>query len=125
MRRWPVAGGQQALTRSYGQQAYASGQFANQGDAQGSLYISRIKTTDNNLTELFLDGIGPNGQRMNVPQNGTWTFQILITARDNGFVPETLVYRAGSAASGVARGLVEWALKAGAECLEVSEAVLE
>ena len=38
---------------------------------------------------------------------------ILITARDNGFVPETLVYRAGSAASGVARGLVEWALKAG------------
>ena len=49
---------------------------------------------------------------------------ILITARDNGFVPETLVYRAGSAASGVARGLVEWALKARAECLEVSEAVL-
>lgn len=49
---------------------------------------------------------------------------ILITAREHGFVPQTLVYRAGSADSGVARGLVSWALKAGAECLEVSEAVL-
>ena len=49
---------------------------------------------------------------------------ILITARENGFVPETLVYRSGSADSGVARGLVSWALKEGAECLEVSEAVL-
>jgi TrmH family RNA methyltransferase len=49
---------------------------------------------------------------------------ILITAREHGFVPETLVYRAGSAASGMPRGLVAWALEAGAECLEVSEAVL-
>jgi RNA methyltransferase, TrmH family len=49
---------------------------------------------------------------------------LLITARENGFVPETLVFRAGSAASGIARGLVTWALEAGAECLEVSEAVL-
>ena len=49
---------------------------------------------------------------------------ILVTARDNGFVPETLVYRAGSAASGIAQGLVAWALGAGVECLEVSEAVL-
>jgi TrmH family RNA methyltransferase len=49
---------------------------------------------------------------------------LLITARENGFVPETLVFRAGSAAAGIARGLVAWALEAGAECLEVSEAVL-
>lgn len=49
---------------------------------------------------------------------------ILITARDHGFVPETLVYRAGSASSGHAQGLVAWALASGAECLEVSEAVL-
>jgi len=49
---------------------------------------------------------------------------ILITARDNGFVPETLVYRAGSVTSGIAQGLVQWALGAGVECLEVSEAVL-
>ncbi|MFA5898693.1 MAG: RNA methyltransferase [Hyphomicrobium sp.] len=49
---------------------------------------------------------------------------LLITARDNGFVPETLVYRAGSATSGIAHGLVTWALKGNVECLEVSEAVL-
>ena len=40
---------------------------------------------------------------------------ILITARDHGFVPETLVYRGGPEASAVARGLVDWALHAGAE----------
>ena len=49
---------------------------------------------------------------------------ILIPAREHGFAPETLVFQAGTAPSGVARGLVDWALGAGAECLEVSEAVL-
>ena len=49
---------------------------------------------------------------------------LLVSAREHGFVPESLVYRAGSADSGVARGLVAWALQSGAECLEVSEAVL-
>jgi len=49
---------------------------------------------------------------------------LLITARDNGFVPKTLVYRAGSATSGAAQGLVQWVLGAGVECLEVTEAVL-
>jgi TrmH family RNA methyltransferase len=50
---------------------------------------------------------------------------VLITAREHGFTPETLVYKAGTATSGPARGLVEGALKAGAECLEVSEPVLD
>lgn len=49
---------------------------------------------------------------------------ILVTAREHGHVPETLVVLAGAAETGVARGLVEWVLGAGAECLEVSEAVL-
>lgn len=49
---------------------------------------------------------------------------LLVTARDNGFIPETLVYRSGSAMSGIAQGLAAWALKSGVECLEVSEAVL-
>jgi TrmH family RNA methyltransferase len=49
---------------------------------------------------------------------------ILITARDRGFTPQTLVYRVGSATGGAARGLVDWALKSGADVLEVSEAVL-
>lgn len=49
---------------------------------------------------------------------------LLITARDNGFVPETLVFQTGTAESGITRGLVTHALNAGAEVLEVSEAVL-
>ncbi len=47
---------------------------------------------------------------------------ILVAAREHGFAPETLVFR--GAQSGIARGLVDWALDAGAECLEVSDAVL-
>jgi TrmH family RNA methyltransferase len=49
---------------------------------------------------------------------------LLITARDHGFVPDTLVYQAGTNDSGIVRGLVVWALKEGAEVLKVSEAVL-
>ena len=50
---------------------------------------------------------------------------ILVTARDKGFVPKTLIYQAGSVASGIPRGIVGTALAAGAEVLEVSPQVLE
>ena len=50
---------------------------------------------------------------------------ILVTARERGFRPETLVYQPGAAREGIHRGLVAWALAAGAEVLEVSEAVLQ
>jgi TrmH family RNA methyltransferase len=49
---------------------------------------------------------------------------LLVTARDAGWRPKILVFLAGSAGNGVARGLVRWAQDAGAECLEVSQAVL-
>lgn len=49
---------------------------------------------------------------------------LLITARDNGFVPRTLVYQTGTADGGITKGLVTWALKEGAEVLEVSAQVL-
>jgi TrmH family RNA methyltransferase len=49
---------------------------------------------------------------------------VLVTARDAGWTPRMLVFLAGSAASGIAGGLLKWAQGAGAECLEVSEAVL-
>ena len=49
---------------------------------------------------------------------------LLVTARDAGWKPRVLVFLAGSAAGGVARDLVQWAEDAGAECLEVSQAVL-
>ncbi|MEZ5899926.1 MAG: RNA methyltransferase [Hyphomicrobiaceae bacterium] len=49
---------------------------------------------------------------------------LLVTARDNGFVPRTLVYQAGSVDSGINKGLVSWALNEGTEVLEVSAQVL-
>lgn len=76
-----IPGGLQALTRSYGQQAYANGQFANPGDAQASLYVLRTNTSGNNvIAELFLDG-GTANQRMIVPDGATWTFNIMVVAR--------------------------------------------
>jgi TrmH family RNA methyltransferase len=50
---------------------------------------------------------------------------LIVTGREAGFVPETLVFRAGAAAAGVARDLVDWALRQGSEVLEVSSAVLD
>ncbi len=49
---------------------------------------------------------------------------VLVAARDAGWQPQTLVFLAGSASGGVAPGLLRWAERAGAECLEVSQAVL-
>lgn len=49
---------------------------------------------------------------------------LLITARDHGFVPQTLVYQTGTVDSGINKGLVSWALNEGAEVLEVSAQVL-
>ena len=49
---------------------------------------------------------------------------VLVTAREAGWAPRMLVFLAGSAQAGVARGLLAWAEAAGAECLEVSQGVL-
>jgi RNA methyltransferase, TrmH family len=50
---------------------------------------------------------------------------VLITARDNGWVPEMLVCGPGSLENAAARGLLAWAGAAGADCLDASAAVLE
>ena len=49
---------------------------------------------------------------------------VLVTAREAGWTPRMLVFLAGSTQAGIARGLLAWAEAAGAECLEVSPAVL-
>ena len=49
---------------------------------------------------------------------------VLVMARDAGWTPRMLVFLAGSANAGRRTGLLAWAEGAGAECLEVSEAVL-
>lgn len=50
---------------------------------------------------------------------------LLITARDNGWVPRTLVMGPAAEDAPAARGLITWARSTGAECLDVSAAVLE
>jgi len=59
--------------------AYASGAFAAAGDAQTSTMVLRGTTSDGTTTELFLDG---EGERMVVPDNGTWALDVLVVARD-------------------------------------------
>lgn len=76
-----IPGGLQAAARSYGQVAHASGQFASAGDAQTSTYVCRATTTDATQRELYLD---ESSQRIVLPENATWTFDILVTGRTPG-----------------------------------------
>jgi hypothetical protein len=78
-----VPGGRYARANNYGQQAYASGRFTSEGDAQTSLYVSRRTTTTIAPAELFLDGLG---QRMVLPVDSTWTFEVMVAARTDGGV---------------------------------------
>lgn len=49
---------------------------------------------------------------------------VLVTAREHGWRPQTLLYRPDAAEGDIHRQLVSWAKQSGAEMLEVSEAVL-
>jgi hypothetical protein len=75
-----VPGGYHATASHYGEMAYASGQFAANGDAQTSVYVLRNTTTNTTTTELFLDG---SSQRITLPVSRTATFDILITGLDS------------------------------------------
>lgn len=76
-----VPGGLDARATLHGQLAYAGGNFAAPGDAQTSLYVLRLATADSTPSELFLDGAN---QRLKLPDNSVWTFDILVVARSDG-----------------------------------------
>jgi len=76
-----IPGGAQARASSYGQQAYANGSMATNGDAQASLFILRNTTTNSTQTELFLDGLG---QRIVIPPGANWSVDVMIVARSAG-----------------------------------------
>jgi hypothetical protein len=59
---------------------YAHGKFATAGDAQTGVYIVRNVTSTATPTDLFLDGTGAT-QRIVLPSNSVYTFDILVTAR--------------------------------------------
>lgn len=75
-----VGTGDGASASIYGSKAYANGKFATAGDAQSGLYVLRNITTTATATELFLDGAAGT-QRIVVPNNSVWTFDILVAAR--------------------------------------------
>lgn len=75
-----IPGGYQAIASHYGEMAYSSGMFANFGDAQTSLYFLRGLSTSAGLSELFLNG---SSQRMTIPNNSVWAFEILVAGRHN------------------------------------------
>jgi hypothetical protein len=74
-----IAGGYQANTDKYGQNSFASGQFAAAGDAQTSLFVVRNQTTDATATYLYLNGFSEN---MTVPANTSWLFKAYVVARN-------------------------------------------
>jgi TrmH family RNA methyltransferase len=49
---------------------------------------------------------------------------LIVTARDNGWLPRTLLYASNEKQRPIVGGLVAWALGAGADCLEVTEAII-
>lgn len=49
---------------------------------------------------------------------------LIVSARDNGFTPRILVSLMGAPLSPIQRGLVDWALEAGSDVLDVGSAVL-
>lgn len=73
-----IAFGTGASATLYGQKATANGSFAVVGDAQTTTLVVRNQTTNSTTTELFLDG---SSQRVVVPNNAVWTFDILVAGR--------------------------------------------
>jgi len=75
-----IPGGHAAQATHHGELAYASGMFANPGDAQFSLYVLRKSTTSASATPLYLDGAGA---QISIAPGRTVAFEILVAARDN------------------------------------------
>ena len=100
-----VPGGVGAAATLYGQMAYASGQFANQGDAQSSLYVMRNATSSSGTWEnLYLNGWNT---LLTIAPNRTLTFDILVVGRSN--VGESAGYYIWGVAENVGGTTTVWA----------------
>lgn len=73
-----IAIGDGTDARRYGQRAFGGGEFTSAGDAQTGMYTLRNITTNNTVTELFLDG---SSQRLILPNNSMFAFVIYVAAR--------------------------------------------
>ncbi len=93
-----VPGGSRGLADKYGQIAWSGcGGFATQADAQSSLIMLRIATTNATPATLFLDG---TSARCTIPTGKSWMFQIMLVARqDTGL---TSIYKSEGLLTNVA-----------------------
>ncbi len=73
-----VPGGKEASADKYGQKTHASGMFSAQGDAQTSVMVARIQTTNATPAALFLDG---SAETIDIATDTTWGFDIMVVAR--------------------------------------------
>jgi hypothetical protein len=78
-----IVGGWYGLADKYGQQAHANGRFANDGDAQTSVFVLRTSQTHSTNTwrSLALDGSSAD---MTVPTDTVWTFDCLLVGTTQG-----------------------------------------
>ena len=79
-----ILGGKSAITRGViGAQAYASGEFSAQGDAQTGIYTLRNTSTSATLVVLTADsGTAGTLNQAVIPSNYAYTFRALITGRN-------------------------------------------
>jgi len=84
-----VAIGNMATATDVGEFAFASGQFAADGDAQTSIYVLRNQTTDATQTELFADGSSAD---ISVASDSTVFFRASIVARRTDADNESAAY---------------------------------
>ena len=75
-----IAFGDGTDAKVFGQKAYANGKFATAGDAQHGVYILRNITTDDAVTELYLNGVAAT-QRLLLSANSMFTFAIQVAAK--------------------------------------------
>ncbi len=81
-----VIGGANAIADKYGQMAHSNGAFAVPGDAQISVLMWTVSTTDATVgVEAFLDGAGAS-QRASIAVGKSWAFQIIAVGRSSAGV---------------------------------------
>lgn len=105
-----LAVGDQSLVRIPGTMVVAHGRFGNTGDAQRGTYILRTHTVSAMWTEAFLDGTA-GSQRLVLPDDSTWTFEVMITGHRTdaddghaGYKALGVIYRQAGAATTTLQG---------------------
>ena len=81
-----ISGGSLATTRGvYGANAYASGQFSTQGDAQTRTFVLRTSTTNATITTLTSDGAAISSTNsVTMPNSSTFGIKAQVVARQTG-----------------------------------------